>query len=70
MAVSKRFTVNKADIQKVLHNALVFAAPALLVLLADLVKALPEWLTGIWLVVALYIVNVIVDFIRKFVAGK
>lgn len=70
MAASKRFTVNKADIEKVLHNALVFAAPALLVLLADLTKALPGWINGIWLIVALYLVNVITDFIRKFIAGK
>jgi hypothetical protein len=70
MAVSKRFTINKADVLKVLHNALVFAAPALLVLLADLVKALPDWFNGVWLVVALYVVNVVTDFVRKFIAGK
>ena len=70
MVVSKRFTLNKADISKVLHNALVFAAPALLVLLADLIKALPEWVEGIWLVVALYLVNIVTDFVRKFIAGK
>jgi hypothetical protein len=68
--MSKRFTLNKEDFKKILHNALVFAAPALLVLLADITKALPEWVAGVWLIVALYVVNVVVDALRKFIAGK
>jgi len=70
MAVSKRLTFNQEDIKRVLRNALIFAAPAILVLIADLVKVLPEWVKGPWLVVALFVVNIVTDGIRKFIAGK
>jgi len=68
--MSKRFTLNKADLERVARNALIFAAPALLLLLADIVKALPDWVSGPWLVVALWFVNWATDLIRKFIAGK
>lgn len=68
--MSKRFTLNKDDVLRIAKNALIFAGPALLVLVADLVKALPTWLEGYWLVVALYALNVIADTLRKFLSGK
>ena len=68
--MSKRFTLNKEDVKRVLRNALIFAAPALLLLSADLVKALPEWVSGPWLIVALWVVNIVSDGIRKFISGK
>ena len=68
--MSKRFQLNKEDIKRVLKNALIFAAPALFVLLADLIKVLPDWVSGPWLVVALWLVNLATDAIRKFVSGK
>lgn len=67
---SKRFSLNGLDWKKIGQNALVFLAPALLVLLGDLTKALPEWFDGAYLVVALYVVNILVDALRKFVNGK
>jgi len=68
--MSKRFTLNSDDVKRILRNALIVAAPALLVLLADLVKALPEWFEGPWLVILLWVVNLVTDAIRKFIAGK
>ena len=71
MAVaSERFTLNKEDLKRVLKNALVFLAPALLVLFADVVKALPEWLDGPWLVLSLWLVNTVTDLLRKLLAGR
>ena len=68
--MSKRFTLNVEDLKRVAKNALIFAAPALLLLLADLVKALPEWVSGPWLLVALWVVNWVTDLIRKFIQGR
>jgi len=70
MAESERFTLNREDVSRVFRNALIFAAPALLLLLADVVKALPEWISGPWLLVALWVVNSVVDLLRKFLQGR
>ena len=70
MAVSDKFTLNNEDYKKVLRNALLFLAPALLVLFADVVKALPEWVEGPWLVLTLWVVNSLMDLLRKFLQGK
>jgi len=70
MAESKRFTLNSEDFKRSLRNAFVFAAPALLLLLADVIKALPEWINGPWLLVALWVVNWITDLLRKFIQGR
>ena len=67
---SAKFTLNQADIKRVARNALIFAAPALLLLLSDLTRAIPEWFNGVWLIVALYILNVVSDVLRKLLAGK
>ena len=70
MAQSERFTLNKEDLKRVGRNALLFLAPALLVLFADVVKALPEWIEGPWLVLVLWLVNTLMDFLRKLLNGK
>ena len=70
MKDSKRFTLNELDYKKIAKNALIFAAPALLVLLADLVKAFPDWFNGPYLIIALWVVNLITDGLRKFINGK
>lgn len=69
MNESKRFTLNSQDYKRVLKNALIFAAPALLVLLADLMKALPDWFEGPWLIGTLWLVNSLMDMLRKFLSG-
>jgi len=67
MAKAKRFTFDKERAKKVAKNALIFLAPALLVLLADITKALPEWIQGPYLVIGLWVVNTATDALRKFV---
>lgn len=67
---SKKYELSQRDWKKVATNALVFAAPALLVLLADLLQALPGWLDGPYLILALWLVNTLTDLIRKYVSGK
>ena len=70
MKPSGRFTLNSNDLKKWGKNALIFAAPALLLLLADIVKALPGWVDGPKLIVAMFIVNQLVDLTRKYLSGK
>ena len=70
MAINRKFTLNSEDVKKVLKNALIFLAPALLVLLADITKTLPEWIQGPWLVLGLWLVNTLTDALRKFIQGK
>lgn len=66
--ISERFTLNETDIKKVANNALIFAAPAILVLLASFRDIVPK--DAAWGVVALFVVNVVTDLFRKWVAGK
>ena len=67
---SEKFTLNKTDLGRIGKNAFVFMAPAILLLLADLVKALPDWLDGPYLIIAMWLVNITTDGVRKFVSGK
>jgi hypothetical protein len=66
--MSKQFTLNGADYKRVLKNAVVFLAPAIVVLLASLRNIVPA--DASWAVVALFVLNVVTDLIRKFVSGK
>ena len=68
MKNSTRFTLNETDVKKWLTNALIFLAPALLVLMASLADAIPT--DAKYGVFALYALNVLVDVLKKFVAGK
>lgn len=70
MKDSKRFTLNSDDLKRSLNNALIFAGPALLILLADVLQKLPEWVEGPYLVIALWFVNWVTDLLRKYVSGK
>ncbi len=65
--VSPRFTLLKTDIKAWLKNTLVFLAPALLVLIASAIKELPA--DAKYGVVVLYVLNVLMDILRKFVDG-
>lgn len=66
--MSKRFQFNRQDGWNWAKNALIFAAPALLVLLGDLKQYLPEGTANG--VIALYTLNVLTDFMKKLIAGK
>ena len=68
--VSPTGTVNSADLKRVASNAIVFAGPALLVLLADLSRAFPDWFSGATLVVAVYVLNFVTDLLRKFLSSS
>lgn len=63
---SERFTLNKEDLNKWIHNSLVFLAPAMLLLLTEiqLGKSLDEALVAI----KLWALNTAVDLLKKFIA--
>ena len=64
--MSQRFSLNKTDLVSWGKNALIFLAPALLVLLASIQGVVPHDSTKG--VVILYLVNVLADLLRKFVS--
>lgn len=66
--MSKRFALNVEDVKKVLKNALIFAAPALIVLVASFKDIVPQ--DANWAIIALWGLNTLTDLLRKFVAGK
>lgn len=70
--ISPRFKFNEADLWAWGKNAFVFLAPTLVFLIADLIKALPTWITDNPALVAVlvYVLNRITDIIRRFVDGK
>lgn len=68
MQNSARFTLNRADVIKWIKNALIFLGPALLVLIASLIKAIPSDLKNGALV--LYVLNVLYDLLRKWINGE
>jgi hypothetical protein len=66
--MSNRFTLNKTDLLKWGKNALIFLAPALIIFLTA-VKSGADIKDALFLVY-LWGLNVIIDLLRKFVAGK
>lgn len=65
---SKSGKFSKTDLKKWGWNSLLFAAPALLVLASSIVDIVPK--DSFYGVIALYLLNVIVDYLRKLNAGK
>ena len=61
---SQRWRLNKQDVAKWAKNAFIFSIPALLVLLASFQEIVPR--DASWGVLALYIINVLTDLLRKF----
>ena len=66
MVVSKRFELNFADIKRVAKNALIFAGPALLVLIGSFVDYLPK--DAKYYAMILWAANTLVDLIRKYLS--
>lgn len=65
---SPRFSMYRQDWERWGENALVFLGPALLVLLASFVQAVPnDWKYG---AVALYVLNAVTDWLRKWLADN
>lgn len=65
---SKRFSLNKEDVEKWLNNAIVFLAPALLVFLTAIQagRTVEESLNVLYL----WGLNVVIDLLKKFIAGN
>lgn len=68
MKPSKRFTLNKQDVEKWAKNAAIFFAPAALLFLTELQTghSFKEALVAI----KLWGFNIAIDLIKKFIAGK
>jgi len=64
---SGKNSLNVADVKNWLRNALIFACPAILVLLASFRNLVPA--DASWAVVALFVLNLVTDAVRKFVQG-
>lgn len=54
------------DWQKWIKNSLIFAGPALIVLVASIIEVIPQ--EGIWGAIVLYLLNVITDLLKKFLS--
>ena len=66
--VSNKFSLNAQDLNNWVRNTIIFLAPALLALFASIQGSLPKEATSG--IVALYILNVLTDLLKKYVAGK
>lgn len=66
--MSERFSLNKEDILKVLKNAGIFLAPALLIFLVQIQAgvSIKESLYAVYL----WLLNTVIDLLRKFIASK
>jgi len=68
MKPSKRFTLNKADLIAWSKNALWFLTPTLLVLIPSIVGVIPsDWK---YAAIAIYLLNRVMDMLRRWQAGK
>jgi septal ring factor EnvC (AmiA/AmiB activator) len=62
---SPALSLNKSDAKKWAKNTAIFFAPVLLTALLTLVNEIPKEAT--WGVIALFVVNVVIDLVRKFI---
>lgn len=63
-----RFTLGTKDWKSVLKNSAIFAAPALLVLIATLIQVIPPtWKYG---ALTLYILNILTNILKKVLDGE
>jgi hypothetical protein len=68
MTPSTRFTLNRDDIMAWLKNSAIFFAPFALVFLVEVQSG--RTMDDAFTALKLYALNVAIDLIRKFVAGK
>jgi hypothetical protein len=64
--MSKKYTLNKADIEAFLVNAIIFIAPDLIIFLV----ALAAKFSAQGAIVTVLVLNLAIDLIRKWIAGK
>ena len=62
--VSPQWNIKKEDLKKWAKNAFIFSIPAIVVLIASFKEVVPQ--DASYGVVVLYLINVAVDFLRKF----
>ena len=65
---SPALSLNKTDAKKWGKNTLIFLAPVLLSALLTLVNEIPKEAT--WGIIALFVVNVVIDLVRKFISDN
>jgi len=65
---SKRFSLNREDLQKWAKNTLIFLAPALIIFLTAIQSGVPvkEALYSMYL----WALNVVIDILKKFIQEK
>jgi hypothetical protein len=66
---SKRFAINRADVEKVTRNAVIFLAPVLITLLTMAQQGVTDPQTYLY-AFQVWFFGVALDFLRKFSAGK
>lgn len=66
--MSKKYTLNSKDKQKIVENARLFLAPALLVFLVSVQSGMP-WKQALG-AVYLWALNTAIDVLKKYVQGK
>lgn len=66
--MSKKYTLNAKDREKIFENARLFLAPALLVFLVSIQSGMPikQALSAVYL----WALNTAIDVIKKYLAGK
>lgn len=62
---STRFSLNGEDVKKIITNFIIFAAPDFIIFLG----ALAAKFSAEGLLVAFLITNIVIDALRKFIAG-
>jgi len=68
MKASKRFELNRVDVEKWATNAAIFLAPALLLFLVS-IQSGSDWREALKFV-ELWLLNTVIDVLRKFIAGR
>ena len=65
---SKKYTLNRTDLDTWAKNAIIFAGPALIVLMGSIANVIPAtWKYG---AITLYGCNLATDILRKYLDGK
>ena len=64
--MSKKYTLNRADVEAFLVNAIIFIAPDLIVFLG----ALAAKFSAQGAIVTVLVLNLLIDLVRKWIAGK
>lgn len=68
MKPSKKGQFNRADAERVARNAIIFSAPAIIVFLTQIQTG--STFSEAFAAIQVWILGVVIDFLRKFQAGK